>query len=82
MAHVEARTRRIGEHVEDEQLGAAGDLVGFCERAGGVRRLEGAIRLPVVLPLHLDGVGEGGVVPEAGFVGGHGAQSYGERTVA
>ena len=82
VADVQSGARWIRKHVEHEQLGATRDLVGFGKRSGRVRRLECAVRFPMVLPLDFDRVGEGGVVPVPGGVGSHGAQSYGEATVA
>ena len=63
VADVEAGARRVGEHVEHEQLLAAGGgELGVAERTGRVRRLERVLGVPPLLPPHLDLLGElGGV---------------------
>ena len=59
MADVQAGAARVREHVEHVQLRAVGDRVEpVCERAAGVRRPEGPLRFPVVLPPLFDLVGE------------------------
>ncbi len=71
MTHVEARTTRVREHVEHVELPPVGDRrEPVVELAAGVRRPEGALRLPSVLPLRLDLVGERGVVAELRDLGG------------
>jgi hypothetical protein len=54
VSHVQTCARRIGEHVEDEELVSAGDLGRFGERPGRIRRLEGSLNFPAILPLGLD----------------------------
>ena len=58
MPDVQPAARRVGEHVEHEQLRPAGHLVGFGQRARRVRRFEGALGLPPVLPAQLDLLGQ------------------------
>jgi len=62
MPDVQSGARRVGEHIENEEFLAAGDLLGLRERARRVRGLEGALRLPEVLPPGLDFGGETRVV--------------------
>ena len=52
---VQSGARRVREHVEHEQLlsPGGGDL-GIGQRAGGVRRLEGVVLVPPVLPAQFD----------------------------
>ena len=51
MPDVQAGARRVGEHVEDEQLlTPVGEQRRISQRAGGVGGLEGSIRFPPVLP--------------------------------
>ncbi len=54
VANVKSRARRVGKHVEHEQLLPACDLVGLSERASGVRGLERSLSFPAVLPTCLD----------------------------
>ena len=62
VADVQARAARVGEHVEDEELLAVGDLLGLGPGAGGVGGVEGPLLLPPVLPGDLDLPGQlGGV---------------------
>ena len=67
VADVEPGARRVREHVEHEQLRAAGgDGLGVGQRSGRVRRLERAVGVPVLLPAQLDLLGErGGVAVRA-----------------
>jgi hypothetical protein len=59
---VQARATGVGEHVEDEQLLAAGHLLGLGPGTRGVGRVERALLLPAVLPGQLDLLGQlGGV---------------------
>ena len=70
VAHVQAAARRVGEHVEHEQLLAAfGGQLGVGEGAGGVRSLECVVLVPPVLPAQLDVLSEGGRVPMGRRVG-------------
>ena len=50
VSHVQARTRGVREHVENECLGAIADGYGIFQRPCGVWRMEGALRIPGVLP--------------------------------
>ncbi len=51
VSDVKARTRWVGEHVDHEQFRSTGDFVRLSEWSSGVRCLECAMFLPVVLPL-------------------------------
>ncbi len=81
VAHVQAGSRRVGEHVEHEELRPARNaLRALAQQPGRVRSVEGLLRLPTVLPAPLYLTGEGGVVAMLGRVFGSVAHS-GERTV-
>ena len=84
MADVQPRTRRIREHVHDEQLGPPGGLDSVSGLGGqgarGVGRLVDPLAGPPVLPAGLDLAGQGRVVAMRGRVGlvcvglGHGPE--------
>ena len=55
VADVQPGTRGVREHVHHEELGPVGDLLeARAQPAGRVRRVEGALALPAVLPAELD----------------------------
>ena len=71
MSDVEPRARGVGEHVHHEELGAVRDEgPPGREVADRVGCVEGALGLPVALPLLLDLVGERGVVTVDRWLGG------------
>ena len=93
VADVQAGAGRIGEHVEHEQLLAAGGRqVGVADRAGRVGRLEGVVVVPPVLPPQLDVLRQARRIAEGwdvlGGVGGRcvsahtGGPAYGGRRSA
>jgi len=55
---VQARAAGVGEHVQDVELLSTGDLLGVGPGARRVRRPEGALAVPAVLPLLLDPSGQ------------------------
>ncbi len=62
MPDVQAGTGGVGEHVQDEELLAAGHTLRVSPRAGRVRGVERALVLPPVLPRQLDALGQLGRV--------------------
>ena len=50
VSHVQARTRGVWEHVENECLWAIADGYGIFQRPCGVWRMEGSLCIPGVLP--------------------------------
>ena len=54
VANVKASTRGVGEHVENEELFAAGNLFGLGQGASRVGGVVGAFTLPGVLPAGLN----------------------------
>ena len=72
VADVQSDSTRIREHVEDEHGDTPRDAIGaFGEQPGGIRRPEGVLGIPSVLPTSFDLVGKARVVPIAGNVVGH-----------
>ena len=73
VADVETVAAGVGEHVQDVELGPSGHLlVALGQQPGRVRRGEGVLPEPALLPAQLDLRGAGRVVPELGLVGGGG----------
>ena len=73
VSDVQSLTRGVGEHVEEEERGALGEVAG--QVAHGVVRVESSALIPQVLPLRFDFTGQGGGVAECGF--GRGALAHG-----
>ena len=69
VAYVQSCARRIRKHVEHKQLFAARNFFGLCKRACRVRRFEGALGVPMVLPFGLDLIGQARGVAEGRNLG-------------
>ena len=71
VTHMQALARRIGEHVDDEVGTAAPSMIplGIRQVALGVGGPEGALLVPALLPVLLDGLSHGGIVAELRLIG-------------
>ena len=77
VADVETGPAGVREHVQDEERVASRDPLGALgEQAGGVRRPEGVLGVPPVLPAGLDVVRQARVVPVGRGVVGHRRRGY------